>query len=264
MRNAVEGGAYAGDEKSTACAGYMLGFAFGGFFDGILLHQILQWHHLLSGLEQVGQDIRALILTDGLFHLLMYVVAIVGLWLLWRSRSNSHATTVGGGALLSSVLIGFGGWHVVDAVLSHWILGIHRIRMDTENPLLWDLLWFAIFGVVPLVAGLARRASKPTPGRLLVSPTALAFSVVIAGLISAFPPQQEGPVTVLFAPGVSPVRAMTAIGSVNGQVIWTDTSSQVWTIVLPEGQSSKALYRHGALLVSGSLLPAGCLDWVRL
>src|SRR5687768_8252330 len=28
--------------------GAVLGFALGGFFDGILLHQILQWHHLLS------------------------------------------------------------------------------------------------------------------------------------------------------------------------------------------------------------------------
>src|SRR5690606_18965301 len=28
--------------------GTVLGFALGGFFDGILLHQILQWHHLLS------------------------------------------------------------------------------------------------------------------------------------------------------------------------------------------------------------------------
>ena len=26
----------------------VLGFALGGFFDGIVLHQILQWHHLLS------------------------------------------------------------------------------------------------------------------------------------------------------------------------------------------------------------------------
>lgn len=29
-------------------AGYLLGFALGGFFDGILLHQVLQWHHLLD------------------------------------------------------------------------------------------------------------------------------------------------------------------------------------------------------------------------
>lgn len=28
--------------------GILLGLSLGGFFDGILLHQILQWHHLLS------------------------------------------------------------------------------------------------------------------------------------------------------------------------------------------------------------------------
>src|SRR5690606_37996060 len=56
-------------------AGYLLGFAIGGFFDGILLHQILQWHHLLSGLGDGGPgDLRFQILADGLFHLMMYVL----------------------------------------------------------------------------------------------------------------------------------------------------------------------------------------------
>ena len=31
-----------------ALAGGVLGFSLGGFFDGILLHQVLQWHHLFS------------------------------------------------------------------------------------------------------------------------------------------------------------------------------------------------------------------------
>jgi uncharacterized membrane protein len=26
----------------------LLGIGLGGFFDGIVLHQILQWHHMLS------------------------------------------------------------------------------------------------------------------------------------------------------------------------------------------------------------------------
>ncbi|PZN29727.1 MAG: DUF2243 domain-containing protein, partial [Proteobacteria bacterium] len=65
-------------------AGYLLGFALGGFFDGILLHQILQWHHLLLGVDaEPLQDIRVQILADGLFHLLMYGIALVGLWALW-------------------------------------------------------------------------------------------------------------------------------------------------------------------------------------
>ncbi|CAO3443196.1 hypothetical protein [Azospirillum argentinense] len=121
-------------------AGYLLGFALGGFFDGILLHQVLQWHHLLSAVESSAvQDIRVQILADGLFHAAMYVVAVVGLWLLWRSRRRF----VEPGAdrlLFANALIGFGVWHILDGVLSHWILGLHRIRMDSANPLLWDLL----------------------------------------------------------------------------------------------------------------------------
>lgn len=32
----------------------VLGFALSGFFDGVLLHQILQWHHLLSLVPPIG------------------------------------------------------------------------------------------------------------------------------------------------------------------------------------------------------------------
>src|SRR5690606_3371962 len=70
-------------------AGYTLGFAMGGFFDGILLHQILQWHHLLSAIETGAfGDLRAQVVADGAFHALMYVVAIAGLVLLYRARAE--------------------------------------------------------------------------------------------------------------------------------------------------------------------------------
>ncbi|HCW19238.1 MAG TPA: hypothetical protein DHL02_15075 [Achromobacter sp.] len=53
-------------------AGYLLGFGMGGFFDGILLHQILQWHHLLSGLSAATlADLRVQVVADGVFHALM-------------------------------------------------------------------------------------------------------------------------------------------------------------------------------------------------
>ncbi|MGE0776348.1 MAG: DUF2243 domain-containing protein [Sphingomonadaceae bacterium] len=65
----------------------LLGFAFGGFFDGILLRQILQWHHLLSLVPGV-LSLRAQILWDGYFHALMYVLAGVALWRIWRFRAG--------------------------------------------------------------------------------------------------------------------------------------------------------------------------------
>jgi uncharacterized membrane protein len=77
------------DRRRLALAGGILGFALGGFFDGILLHQVLQWHHFLSLVEgEAYRDIRTQILADGLFHVAVYAVASVGLWLLWRGRSG--------------------------------------------------------------------------------------------------------------------------------------------------------------------------------
>ena len=70
-------------------AAAVLGVAFSGFFDGILLHQVLQWHHLLSLVNAAPfQDPRVQILADGLFHVLMYAVALAGVVMLWRAREE--------------------------------------------------------------------------------------------------------------------------------------------------------------------------------
>lgn len=37
--------ANAHDRSFPAAAGILFGLGLGGFFDGIVLHQILQWHH---------------------------------------------------------------------------------------------------------------------------------------------------------------------------------------------------------------------------
>lgn len=64
----------------------VLGFALGGFFDGILRHQILQWRHLLSLVPEVS-SLRVQVLWDGYFHALMYLLAAVSLWALWAARA---------------------------------------------------------------------------------------------------------------------------------------------------------------------------------
>ena len=70
----------------------LLGLGLGGFFDGIILHQILQWHHMLSAIEPVdtvrGLEINTL--GDGLFHLGTYSFTVVGLVLLWRRLHQQH------------------------------------------------------------------------------------------------------------------------------------------------------------------------------
>ena len=42
--------------------------------------------------------------------------------------------------------------HVADAVLFHWILAIHHVRMDATNVIGWDIALFAV-GLVFVLIG---------------------------------------------------------------------------------------------------------------
>lgn len=239
--------------------GAVLGFALGGFFDGILLHQILQWHHLLSLVPGVD-TLRAQVLWDGYFHALMYLVAIAGLWGLWRNRS--HGEEHKRSDLLGAVLVGFGLWHIVDAVLSHWLLGIHRIKLDSPNPLAWDLIWLAAFGVLPLVVGwgLLRRRQQKASTAGNAHRSLLVAGLVATGMAAASltpPPEQEF-TTVVFAPGTRPATVMNAIVASESRLVWSDPAMSV---IVVDSPAKWEWYRRGALLVSGAALPSGCFNW---
>ena len=246
-------------------SGYLLGFGLGGFFDGILLHQVLQWHHLLSGLEgEAFRDIRVQILADGIFHALMYVIAAVGLWWLWRARPEFGAHNADR-LLFANLLIGFGVWHVVDTIFSHWITQIHRIRMDSDNPLVWDLVWLVAFGIIPLLVGIMMRPGGGTAGLVRGSTAAMAVAIMVlsGGAAASLPPPDVSQVMVYFRPGTAAAQVFAAAEAVDARVIWSDQSGELWAFDLPETSSAASLYRHGALFVGNSLVPVGCLSWSR-
>ncbi|MFC5991389.1 DUF2243 domain-containing protein [Limoniibacter endophyticus] len=238
-----------------------MGFGLGGFFDGILLHQILEWHHLLSGVQQARLDIRFLIMTDGLFHLLMYLMTVIGIYLLLRSRA-----VLGQGQtkrIFSSYLLtGFGVWHIVDAIFSHWVLGLHHIRMDAENPLVWDVVWLLIFGVLPCLAGYWMRRNGSDGGASKVAALTV-FIAILAGGVSIFPVARNDVAIVLFHPMATPVQAFAAVRSAGGEILWTDSSQQVWVLRTRSPNTSGSLYKRGAILVSNNGFLAGCLNWMK-
>jgi uncharacterized membrane protein len=248
-------------------AGYLIGVALGGFFDGILLHQVLQWHHLLSLVDSpVLRDIRAQILADGLFHVLMYLIALGGLTLLWRSRAM-FTDASGPRSLGACVLLGFGVWNTIDVVLFHWVLVIHRVRVDSAFPLAWDLGWLAVFGL-PFVGAawaLRHRVNAGGTGR---RPSANTSAMIIsaltlgAGVLAALPPSGTGNALVVFAPGTTPLQALKAIDAADLRIVGSDRSATVWAVHGSRRVDAIKLYRHGALLVSGSMLAPGCFNWL--
>ena len=255
------------DQRKLCWGAFFVGLGLGGFFDGILLHQVLQWHHLLSNVDAPGlRDVRMQILADGVFHLLMYVIAGVGLVKLWRARAA--CAEPGAGALLwGYALLGFCIWHFLDGVLSHWILGIHRVRDDVPNPLAWDLGWLFLFGVIPLFFAwrLLRKGSDSGTGTGGGRAAAtLGIAALIAGPIAALPAGDPDQVMVLFAPGTSGAAAFDALARADARVLWVDASGGLWAVKMQDALEGRSLlYRSGALLVSNSPVALGCFSFTR-
>lgn len=226
-----------------------LGFAFGGFFDGILLHQIFQWHHLLSGVSDPS-DLRFQVLADGLFHAAMYGIGCVGLALLWSVRTGFNRAGAGL-HLVAWFMVGFGAWHLVDAVLVHWILGLHRIRQESATPIVWDLVFFAL-GLVFTAAGLKARSAAVSFGPRTAS--MLAALVVATGVVALQPFGAPASV-VVFRDGVAPEAALAAVARAGGTVVAANAEAGVWQVA---GAAAATLYADGALFVGAGIAQPAC------
>lgn len=133
-----------------------MGLGLGGSVDGIVLHQLLQWHHLLSNTDEnpitTLEGLEANTLADGLFHSATWILTVIGLVLLWgvvhRDSVREH-----GRSLFGWMLAGWGIFNVVEGVVNHHILEIHHVRDDVADAAPWDL-GFLASGVVLLAIGL--------------------------------------------------------------------------------------------------------------
>jgi uncharacterized membrane protein len=137
-------------------AGILLGLGLGGFIDGIFLHQILQWHHLVSEVDGLGPStlpsMRLNVLADGLFHVLTWTLVLIGILVLAEvTRSARPIRRVG---LLGWMAVGWGVFNLVEGVVNHHLLQIHRVRPAATNPDAYDI-GFLIFGALLVLGGLA-------------------------------------------------------------------------------------------------------------
>lgn len=136
-------------------AGILLGLGLGGFFDGIVLHQILQWHHMASSAGVPVNTVAGLelnTLLDGLFHAATYAFVALGVLVLMRDFKKGRA--VSGRCLFGSILAGFGIFNLVEGTINHQILGLHHVNETAppEHWIWWDL-GFLASGVLLLVLG---------------------------------------------------------------------------------------------------------------
>jgi uncharacterized membrane protein len=155
------GGARA--RQRIALPGTILGIGLGGFVDGILLHQILQWHHMLSSSGRAPVNtvdgLRMNTLWDGFFHAFTWLAVLIGLSLLYARVTRSRGQVWRSPMLWGWILVGWGVFNVVEGLIDHQLLGIHHVRTGAGQGW-WDA-GFLILGVLLICGGwLTQHAGK--------------------------------------------------------------------------------------------------------
>ncbi|MQW75316.1 DUF2243 domain-containing protein [Nocardioides sp. dk4132] len=154
-------------ERPSPAPGLMFGIGLGGFIDGIVLHQILQWHHMASATSEDPKTLAGLevnTMADGFFHLFAWFVVVAASIVtiaLWRQGRLAPSWTFHAGGLLS----GWGLFNLVEGLVDHQILGVHHVRDDLGGPLSWDLGFLAFGAALVVVGQLLQRRGAATARR---------------------------------------------------------------------------------------------------
>jgi uncharacterized membrane protein len=153
--------------RPLIAAGLVLGIGFGGFVDGIVLHQILQWHNMLSSIVPPTDlvDMKYNMVWDGFFHALTWTTCLVGVVMLFHAGRDERAAW-SAPALYGAMVAGWGLFNLVEGTIDHQLLGIHHVHPGTGQAA-WDL-GFLLPGGIGLIgvgyaiarAGLARAAPR--------------------------------------------------------------------------------------------------------
>ncbi len=147
------------ERRPAIVPSFLLGIGLGGFVDGIVLHQLLQWHHMLSAEGCCPTDSVAGLedntLADGVFHAATWVITLIGTLAVVRAWRRGEVAPPWS-AHVGGLLAGFGVFNVADS-FNHLVLGLHHVRDDLGGPVGWDIGFLAFALALVAAGGLAIR-----------------------------------------------------------------------------------------------------------
>lgn len=136
--------------------GILLGMGLGGFVDGIVLHQVLQWHHLVCvtdhctplSVEHLQRQNR----QDGFFHLGTLLLTVVGSYRVFRTAMMPDVPRTPW-PFVGATLCGWGVFNFVEGLINHQLLRIHHVLPGHPYEFAADIAFLAS-GVVLFVGGM--------------------------------------------------------------------------------------------------------------
>ncbi|HEV7664458.1 MAG TPA: DUF2243 domain-containing protein [Chloroflexota bacterium] len=112
--------------RSLLWSGAMLGIGVIGTLDGVILHELLQWHKFYVRTTEFWRTF-----IDGLFHLVTAAFLFAGAYRLWVTRHLLHRA---GRERVpwAGILFGMGGFNLYDGIVQHKIFQLHPVREGVE------------------------------------------------------------------------------------------------------------------------------------
>jgi len=134
-------------------AGFVLGVGLGGFLDGIVLHQMMQWHNMGSAVvpPHTMDAMKLNMLWDGLFHAATWLITLVGVWMLWADQQQMAPN---GRVLAGQMILGWGVFNLVEGVVDHHLLQLHHVRDLPAHVPAYDWAFLLIGGLLFIAVGL--------------------------------------------------------------------------------------------------------------
>jgi uncharacterized membrane protein len=108
--------------RRALASGLILGAGLGGFFDGIVFHQILQTHGMLSAVKPKTNITN----MDGIFHAFTWLATVTGLGLFFLNIREG-GFRISTRAFVGTLLLGWGLFNVIEGVIDHHVLHLHHV-----------------------------------------------------------------------------------------------------------------------------------------
>lgn len=131
---------------------FILGFGFLGALDGIIFHQLLQWHSVIMETTRPMQ-----IVSDGLFHLAVSIALVIGGFILWLG-GNPTDHNRGLRIVIGGFIFGGGAFNLIEGIINHHLLKIHRVKPGDPNALAYDLAFLASGLLLIIIGWLIQRS----------------------------------------------------------------------------------------------------------
>jgi len=118
-------------------AAALFGTGLGGFLDGIILHQILQWQRMISARlpADILEAAKTSMFRDGMFHAGIWTLTAVGVVFL-RRLAGRRDVLLSNGLLVGGLNSGWGQRH--GQRLQPLPLQSPQVREEVANPQRWN------------------------------------------------------------------------------------------------------------------------------